>query len=345
MKIDWSQTIPNILVGLIVGGIMGLASQSLGSLGFGIIAILALLVVIIIFVSKKVRGVIAKILKPLSGRLSTDQLLHILLNVLVLFIVISISYLLFLNVYHDESMTRALLFIGIAFGYIVGSILSNNIFILRLESKKNSKYPVYMPIPLSPGLGNAYLRTHYVDPPITGTEFGGINFQLHSDSLIFDTNGQLHYYLPLPKDDGGEEVELHLPNPVANVKSAYFLINSSNSKTIYHSEKIGEVRLVFREAPPIVQELILGKNVREWCIGNTDSNYVRQKSDAGRVWQGSSLNGVNAVMDCLEVPVPEMMRKATLEKIIFVHKKTQKPPEDKLGVHFIIFGISLEVEA
>ena len=53
--------------------------------------------------------------------------------------------------------------------------------------------------------------------------------------------------------------------------------------------------------------------------------------------------GASAVIDCLEVPVYESMRNNALEKIIFVHKPTQRP-SDTLGVHFFVFAVSLEIE-
>ena len=96
-------------------------------------------------------------------------------------------------------------------------------------------------------------------PP--GTSFlGKARFRLESDALIFDTNEQIRY-LHDCATDGGKEVDLPLPHPQNQVKSAYFLINSRNSKGIYAHQGIGEIRLVFEDAPPIVVELVLGENI------------------------------------------------------------------------------------
>jgi hypothetical protein len=104
-------------------------------------------------------------------------------------------------------------------------------------------------------------------------------------------------------------------------------------------------RLVFKEAPPIDVELELGKNIREWCPGNS-GDYIRETSSPETIteaWTGLSKNGANAVIDCLKIPVYEFMKDCYLEKIIFTHKSFPQPP-DTMGVHYSVFGISLEIQ-
>jgi len=199
----------------------------------------------------------------------------------------------------------------------------------------------FFPVRLSPDVGNSYLRNRFIDPPCGDSLLGSAQFQLGRDSLMFDTSGQLRYYLP--RDDGGEEVELRLPEPQSRVKTAHFLINSSNSKGIYAGKSIGKIRLIFSDAPPMVVKLVLGENIREWCPGHP-GKYVRETSSpmVMNVWKGLSKDGAPAVMDCLQIPVFDCMKDCTLEQIVFVHK-SPKEPSDRLGTHYSVFGVSLEM--
>jgi hypothetical protein len=230
--------------------------------------------------------------------------------------------------------------------YIIG-LLSWALFKSRqrLFGKKHARdtiTPKFLPIPISAGFGNSYLKNRYINPPIGDVALGGVQFRLEKDSLIFDTNEHIRYCLPL--DDGGKQVEFQLSKSVNRVNSVYLLINSGNSKNIYANRSIGRIRLVFKEAPPIDVELELGKNIREWCPGNS-GDYIRETSSPGTiidVWKGMSKNGANAVIDCLKIPVYEIMKDCYLEKIIFTHRSFPQPP-DTMGVHYSVFGISLEI--
>jgi len=229
--------------------------------------------------------------------------------------------------------------------YVVGLLswkFSNKRPKLFSKSKSNEIKTKFLPIALLPGVGNAYLKKRYSNPPAGDVLLGNVHFQLGPDSLIFDTNEQIRYYRQ--RNDGGSEIDIQLPTPQCHVRSAYFLINSGNSKSIYAHQSIGEIRLVFKDAPPIVVELVLGENIREWCPGNP-GDFVRDASSpmiTMDAWTGLSKHGGNAVIDCLQIPVYACMRNCFLEKIILVHKSLQKPP-DTMGVHFSIFAMSLEV--
>jgi hypothetical protein len=210
------------------------------------------------------------------------------------------------------------------------------------RSKSTGSKTKYLPIPLIPGIGNSYLKSRYIAPPSGDVFLGKAQFRLEPDALIFDTNEHIRYYMP--RKDSGKEIDFQLPKPQNQVKSAYFLINSGNSKSIYAHQDIGEIRLVFKDAPPIVVELVLGENIREWCPGNP-GDFVREASSpmiTMDAWTGLSKHGGNAVIDCLQIPVYECMRNCFLEKIVLVHKSLQRPP-DTMGVHFPIFAVSLEI--
>jgi hypothetical protein len=201
----------------------------------------------------------------------------------------------------------------------------------------------FLPILLGAGTGNDYLKNYFIDPPVGDIFLGGAQFQLMRDSSILDTNKPGHFQT---LKDGSKASVLTLPEPVIGVKAICVLINSENSKWVYTNENIGKVKLVFDDAPPIEVDLVLGKNVREWCPGHP-GDYVREttslETKAG-VWKGLSKDGANAVIDCLRIPVYEVVRSCGLKKIVFVHKSSTRPPADTMGVHYVVFGLSAEVE-
>ncbi len=246
-------------------------------------------------------------------------------------------------IHHIYSDWRILAFSFIC--YVVG-LLSWGFYIGRPISfsrrKSTENKTKFLPISLSPGIGNTYFKSRYIAPPSGDVILGNAQFRLEPDASIFDTSEQIRD--SLPRNDGGKEIDLFLPKPQNQVKSLYFLINSSNSKSDYARQSIGEIKLIFKDAPPIVVELLLGENLREWCIGNP-GDFVREASSpmiTMNAWTGMSKYGKNAVIDCLQIPVCECMRNCFLEKIILVHKSLPIPP-DTMGVHFSIFAVSLEV--
>lgn len=197
----------------------------------------------------------------------------------------------------------------------------------------------FNPIPIPPGLGNSYFRELYVEAP--PDPLGEPRMVLNRDSLVYDTNRQTRYYLPR---NGGKEVDLLLPKPVSHVRNVYVLINSGNSQEIYEGDQIGEIGLIFKEAPPIRVPLILGDNIREWSPGNP-GKYVRTaiSTTISKVWDDTGKAGYHAIIDCLKIPVFNCMRDCELEKITFFHKIELRPP-DTLGVQYIVSGVSLEIE-
>ncbi len=241
---------------------------------------------------------------------------------------------------------------GAVIGTLLGKFIRNFIFVLyrtmaasqlpKIENKKVISSINYMPVAIRPGIGNSYFKDRYLDLPSGDIILDKAEFHLQPDSLIFDTNAHISSYLP--RADGGKEIELRIEKPISNIVSANFLINSGNSKIIYASDKIGEIILVFKDAPPITTDLKLGYNIREWSIGN-QGDWVRElsSSETSLYWKGNNKQGRNAIIDCLKVPVFECMRNNSLEKIIIVHNSVVKPP-DTMGVHFSIFAITLEIQ-
>jgi hypothetical protein len=201
----------------------------------------------------------------------------------------------------------------------------------------------FLSIPLPPGTANDYLKDRYLDLPSKILTPNGVEFQLGPDALILDTNKTIRS--TFPKDDGSIEFGFSLHEPIKGIKAVYFLINSGNSRSIYNSFKVGKVKLIFKDAPPINTKLILGQNIREWCIANP-GDLIREVLDhtANEVaWRGTNNQGTTAVMDCLKIPVFECMKNNFLERIIFEHNPATRPP-DTMGVHFSVFAVCLEIE-
>jgi len=320
-KIDWSQFIPDLIIAVIV---------MVGTVILGRIAY---------FRSERFKTWLNRLL--LKFALGLRWLVEKWYFFIPLCIVIILGIITF-RIYADWKIV-AFTFMC----YIIGLLswgLSNRHQKLRGRNRAiNSIKAKFLTIPMPAGIGNSYLKDRYIAPPFVDVVLGGAQFQFKADSLIFDTNEHNPYYRP--RNDGGKEIDFQLPKPENQVKSVYFLINSGNSKSIYANEVIGEIRLLFKDAPPIVVELVLGQNIREWCPGNS-GDYVREASSPTitmDAWKGLGKNGATAVMDCLQIPVYECMRNCFLEKIIFVYKPTKRPT-DTMGVHFSVFAVSLEIE-
>lgn len=321
-EIDWSQFIPDLIITII--GIL-FASIFAGT--------------IIYIKSEKFKTWLNKL--PTIFVLGLKGLVEKWYFFLPLSIVIILGAITF-RVYGDLKIA-AFSFICYAIGLFSWRLSNSKQTLFRRKSANNIAITKFLPIPLPAGIGNFYLKNRYIDPPNGDVVLGGAQFQLKQDSLIFDTNEQIRYYLPL--DNGGKEIDFQLPKSVNRVKSVHFLINSGNSKIVYANNNIGKIRLVFKEAPPLDVELVLGENIREWCPGNS-GEYIRETSSPTTVvsvWTGMSKSGANAVIDRLKIPVYECMRDCFLEKIIFVHKSIPQSP-DTMGVHFSVFGVSLEIE-
>lgn len=333
-KSDWSQFIPNLIVAFI-GALLTLIVSRLNLL-FALAVVLVTLIVSGVIAYLKLdrfkqwfNRLLNKIMLALKWLITKWRLIVLYSFVVVLGMVI-------FRIYPDWRIVAFSLVC-----YAVGLLswrISKHRPIVSTETKTK-----FLPISLFPGVGNSYFKSYYIAPPSGNVFLGNAQFRLEPDSLIFDTNGQIHYFLP--RSGGGKEIDLRLPQPQNQVKSVYFLINSGNSRSIYAHKDIGEIRLVFKDAPPIVVDLILGENIREWCPGNP-GDYVREASSpmvTMGVWTGLSKGGGIAVIDCLQIPVYECMRNCYLERIIFVLNSPLQPP-DTMGVHFLVFAISLEIE-
>lgn len=318
---DWSQFIPDLIITII--GVFFAATLA-GAIAY--------------FKSERVKRWFNRLPKVIGE--GTKWLVEKWYLVLPLCIVILLSAVAF-RLYGDWKLV-AFPFTSYIIGLLSWALFNRQ----KLFEKKQATGAViskFLPVPISAGFGNSYLKSRYINPPVGDVVLGEAQFRLEKDTLIFDTNENIRYYLPL--DSGGKQVDFQLSKTVNRVKAVYLLINSGNSKNIYANRSIGGIRLVFKEAPPIDVDLELGRNIREWCPGNS-GDYIRETSSSETitdVWKGMSKNGANAVIDCLKIPVYEIMKDCYLEKIIFTHRSFSQPP-DTMGVHYSVFGISLEIQ-
>ena len=319
---DWSQFIPDLLGGII----LLLLSAIVG----GVIAYLR---------SIRFRNWVDRTYKKLSQDVTWLKGRWQALLIFGAFVALSLAVYL---IYNDWWFI-ALSIVNFSIGLFFYRLLTNKNLAVT-KRKEKARNSTFTPVPIQPGLGNSYLENRYINPPSGDKTLGGATFHFPAKSLIFDTDIPSHYY-GIRRYDKSKEVECRLSKPLNHITSAYFLINSGNSKSIYSGEKIGEIILLFKDAPPHTTDLILGENVREWCPGNK-GDYVRKTSSQSTVmdaWTGMNNEGTPAVIDCLQVSNYECMRSNYLEKIIFVHRPTKHLPEDEKGVHFSVFGISLEI--
>ena len=212
---------------------------------------------------------------------------------------------------------------------------------LRVPEKQ--KRLKFLSIPIPVGLGNQYFGRYYIDPPVgNNVKLEGVEFQLSPRSFVFDTNEGIHLYFP--REDGSREINLKLEEPVRFVKSVYVLINSGNSKGFYKSRTVGAIELIFKDAPPVNTALKLGKNIREWCVG-APGDLVRETSDtlSKCVWKGLNKDGTSVVIDRLEIPVHEVLRRNDLVQINLIHNPLNHK-NDPLGVHYIVSAITVEID-
>lgn len=208
--------------------------------------------------------------------------------------------------------------------------------------KKNRSF--FHSLYLTPEVSNSKLSSKYIDPP-KGALYSESRVVAHvfqNESLIFDTFEQINSYHS--REDGSKVIAAPVKVQYTNIRNVFILINSSNSLTIYKNKKIGEIRLTFEDAPPLVVDLILGHNIRESLIGSQGS-LVREASsqDTGIYWKGVNKDGVTAIIDYLKIPIFNTLKNNRLVLIEFVHTPTRPSPEI-LDAHFSIFGISLQVD-
>lgn len=237
---------------------------------------------------------------------------------------------------YSNSDVAFLLLIGIFLGGLAMAVSIGLVNVL-----KNAKILYWQSVQFPKDVGNFRLENRYIDPPkgaFTGKN--KLRYDFANKATIFDTNEHIKSYRS--RENGGIEVDLKLGKTIRDVSAVYVLINSGNSESTYKNKKIGEIQLVFTDAPPIVTDLILGANIREWAPGNP-GKWVREVTDTNNTnyWQGMNKDGATAIIDSLKIPVFESLRNCNLEKIVFAHIPTN-PDEINSSVHYSVFGLVVE---
>src|ERR1700693_369193 len=146
------------------------------------------------------------------------------------------------------------------------------------------------PVPLGT-TATVALNSWYITPPSGQALLGGHTFDLTSGNLILLANGQ----------------SVSFTGSFAGVKSAYLLLNSSNTYLYYDGSPVGQVVLTFSDGTTLSTDLIEGTNIREWrtAAGATVST-VTAGAGSTQVWTGTAQPGMGggaAVIDMLSIPV------------------------------------------
>ena len=113
-------------------------------------------------------------------------------------------------------------------------------------------------VPLD-GIANSSLEDNYHDITEGVAEPGGVPFFLKRRHGVYNTS------LLYPGDNS---TSLVLPKPISQARSVYLLVNSGGSETKYEGLRLGEIQVIFSDGSRQTTNLVLGKNIREWAVGN-----------------------------------------------------------------------------
>lgn len=197
----------------------------------------------------------------------------------------------------------------------------------------------FIQIPLiESGLSNADLSI-YKNPPFGDCMWFGVPFKVQNARIsmadMFDSKSKL----------------LNLPQPLSGVRAVHFLINSGDGRKKYLNHQIGAINFLFGQGslPQIHYPIILGKNIREWAIGNYVSisesdrrpeslvDAVEDKSSR-EAWRGQTSHGQVAVIDMLvaDIGIPS-------EKMSGIEFTRDIPRDSGVTLDYFIMGITIEV--
>jgi len=187
------------------------------------------------------------------------------------------------------------------------------------------------------GLANADLSI-YKDPPFGDCMWFGVPFKVQNARIsmadAFDSRGKL----------------LNLSQPISGVHAVHFLINSGDGRKKYLNREIGTINLLFEQSS-IPHPVVLGKNIREWAIGNFVNiseadrrpepliDTVEIKSSR-EVWRGQTSHGQVAVIDMITVDINSISRS---EKMTGIEFTRSIPQGSGIALDYFIMGITIEV--
>lgn len=190
------------------------------------------------------------------------------------------------------------------------------------------------------GLANADLSV-YKNPPFGDCVWFGVPFRVQNARIsmadIFDSQSKL----------------LNSFEPVSGVRAVHFLINAGDGRKRYLGREIGWLNFNFdQDEHPQHYPIILGKNVREWAIGNyvtiseTDRRPdplvdIIEERNSREVWRGETQNGQVAVIDMLTVRIDPIKHSKQLRSI----ELARSIPRETIPLDYFISGMTIEVGA
>jgi hypothetical protein len=134
---------------------------------------------------------------------------------------------------------------------------------------------------------------------------GDVPFQL--SRMIFKSQASTS-----PHDD--YPTSLRLKEEVPHAQRVHLLLNTGNGFTEFEGQVIGQVVAYCNNAPTVVADLRLGREVREWHSAN---NVVSTASHARQVWSGYILStpGEKGYIDMLSLDLPVACQEGWLTAI------------------------------
>ncbi len=208
-----------------------------------------------------------------------------------------------------------------------------------IDRDANSNHYIRIPL-VESGLANEDLSI-YKSPPFGDYEWFGVPFHIQNARIsmadTFDSQSKL----------------LNSFNPIFGVQAVHFLINAGDGRK-KHSREIGWINFVFEqdEHPQSRCLIALGKNIREWAIGNwvsvSETKRVAdplvqtvEDENSRQVWKGETHHGQVAVIDMLTVRIDSSKHSKRFLGIEFV----RSIPRNTVALDYFISGITIEVGA
>jgi serine/threonine-protein kinase len=142
-------------------------------------------------------------------------------------------------------------------------------------------------------IGNQRFAQNYLNPPQGLVTLQGIPFEF--GERVFWSQADPTVSLPT-----SAQLPLSIPSP----RSAFILVATGDGFRRFEGKAVGRIEFYFQINPPLIVELVLGKNVREWQTGS--SSIVTRAPEVSQVWQGTvtSSPDIDAVLDLLTISIP-----------------------------------------
>jgi WD40 repeat protein len=186
----------------------------------------------------------------------------------------------------------------------------------------------YRPLYLDTPPANA--STGFLDPPVGNVSMDDVPFQL--SRMIFKSQASTPPYDDYP-------TSLRLNEEVAQAQKVHLLLNTGNGFTKFEGQVIGQVVAYCNNAPTVVADLRLGREVREWHKAN---NVVSTATHVRQVWNGYILStpGEKGYIDLLSLDLPTACQEGRLTAIEIID--TSVETAGSLDPALDLFGITVE---